>query len=97
MQQPVFANACQEHVDLPVSIEVGGGNADTGAILRQAKLGGGILEPAVTYVHEQGIANGSIGPDDGRRQEEVEPAVFVGVERGDGPSKASANPPNHGN
>ena len=96
MQQPVFADAGQEDVDLSVGIEVGCGNAHAGPILGQTESGGGIFETAVTFVQEQGIANRSIRPDDSRCQEEVEPAVSVGVERRDGRSETSANPANHG-
>ena len=60
----------------------------------QPERGRGILEAAVSLVQEQDVAN-ALRSDHGRGQIEVELAVAVGVEGGDGRAEAGADPADH--
>ena len=76
---------------LPVGVEIGGGDAQAGLVQRQAECGRGILEAAVSLVHQQGVAQ-TLGADDRRGQVEIELAVAVDVEGGRRRTEASADP-----
>ena len=75
---------------MAVGVEVGRGNAQAGAIVGQSERRRGILEPAVSFVQKQGVVN-PLRPHHGRSQKEVEPAVAIGVEGGDGRAEAGTD------
>ena len=80
---------------LAVGVEVGGGDAQAGLIELQAERRRGLQETAVPLVRQQGVAQAPWA-DDRRRQVDVELAVAVGVEGGDGRAEAGSNPADHG-
>ena len=61
------------------------------AVVGQPEGRRGVLEPAVSLVQQQDVAD-PLRADDGRGQVEVELAVAVGVEGGDGRAEAGADP-----
>ena len=80
----------------PVGVEIARRDAQAGLVRRRGPNGGGgVLEPTVPAVQQQGVAD-ALGPDDRRGQVEVEPAVAVGVERRDRRAEPGAGPADDG-
>ena len=94
MQEAVVSDPGEEEIDVAVGIEISRGNPQAGVIVRQPEGSRYILEAAVSLVQKQGVAH-SLGSDDGGGQEEVELAITVGVEGGDGRTEACAGSAEH--
>ena len=90
-EEAVVAGAGEVQVHLAIGIEVARGGPEADAISREVGRLRDVLEPAVAGVPQQHVAQPPL-PDHRRGQEQVEPAVAVGVERDDRGSEAGPGP-----
>ena len=93
--EPVRPDAGQEEVDPAVGVEVAGGDAEAARSSPSPNSPVASAERPLAAVDQEGVADPS-RPVHGRAEVEVELAVAVGVEGGDGRAEAGSGPADDG-